>query len=328
MKHCLIFILCLFLGLNGVVAQTPTITSFNPTSGSHGTLVTITGTNLGNPTSFSIGGVSAIVISNTGTQLVGFVMPTSSTGAISITTTNGTATSSSSFAVTPNSYPAFQDGGKLVGTGAIGSASQGSSVSISSDGNTAIVGGYTDNNSVGAAWIYTYSGGVWSQQGGKLVGTGSIGASLQGYSVSISADGNTAIVGGNGDNAYTGAAWVYTRSGGIWTQQGSKLVGTGAIGAAAQSYSVSISADGNTAIVGGCTDNGNYGAAWVFTRSGGVWSQQGNKLLGTGATTNTEFGWYVSISADGNTAVVSAENDNSDVGAVWVSVRAGGVWMR
>ena len=44
------------------------------------------------------------------------------------------------------------------------------------------------------------------------------------------AGGNTAIVGGNGDNGGIGAAWVYTRSGGVWTQQGSKLVGTGAVG--------------------------------------------------------------------------------------------------
>jgi hypothetical protein len=45
----------------------------------------------------------------------------------------------------------------------------------------------------------------------------------------VSADGNTAIVGGPGDNSGTGAAWVYTRSGGAWTQQGNKLVGTGAV---------------------------------------------------------------------------------------------------
>ena len=83
-----------------------------------------------------------------------------------------------------------------------------------------------------------------------------------------------------------GAAWVFTRSGGVWTQQGSKLVGTGAVGAAEQGHSVAISADGNTAIVGGPNDSHNssgYGAAWVFTRSGGVWTQQGSKLVGTGA---------------------------------------------
>ena len=67
-----------------------------------------------------------------------------------------------------------------------------------------------------------------------------------------------------------------------WVQQGNKLVGANAVGSASQGSSISISADGNTAIVGGCYDNSNAGAAWVFTRSAGVWSQQGNKLVGTG----------------------------------------------
>src|SRR5262249_21970007 len=79
-----------------------------------------------------------------------------------------------------------------------------------------------------------------------------------------SADGNTAIVGGSADNAATGAAWVFTRSGGIWTQQGDKLVGTGGVGIGGQGRSVALSADGNTAIVGGSFDNGLVGAAWVY----------------------------------------------------------------
>jgi hypothetical protein len=151
-----------------------------------------------------------------------------------------------------------QQGPKLVGTGASGAAQQGVSVALSADGNTAIVGGPFDNPPTGAVWVYTRSGGVWTQQGGKLVDAGSTGAE-QGYSVSLSADGNTAIVGGPSDNSNTGAAWVYTRSGGVWTQQGGKLVGTGAVGSAHQGLSVSLSADGNTAIVGGPFDNGSTG---------------------------------------------------------------------
>jgi hypothetical protein len=67
-------------------------------------------------------------------------------------------------------------------------------------------------------------------------------------------------------NSATGAGWVYTRSGGVWTQQGSKLVGTGAVGGAGQGYSVALSDDGNTAILGGPNDNSNTGAAWVFVQ--------------------------------------------------------------
>jgi len=70
------------------------------------------------------------------------------------------------------------------------------------------------------------------QQGGKLLGTGEVGNAELGNSVAVSSDGNTAIVGGPGDNGNAGAAWVYTRSGGVWTQQGGKLVGSGAVGGA------------------------------------------------------------------------------------------------
>jgi hypothetical protein len=151
----------------------------------------------------------------------------------------------------------------------VGSAKQGYSVALSADGNTAIVGGHNDNGGSGAAWVYTRSAGVWTQQGSKLVGTGAVGGAFQGYSVALSADGNTAIVGGYADNGDTGAAWVYTRSGGVWTQEGSKLVGTGAVGSANQGVSVALSGDGNTAIVGGPGDNGGSGAARVHTRMRG-----------------------------------------------------------
>ncbi|MCA6513736.1 MAG: IPT/TIG domain-containing protein, partial [Chitinophagaceae bacterium] len=269
-----------------------------------------------------------IPISNDGTTLVAMVMPGATTGEVSVSSAGGTANGSGNFIVIASQVPNTQQGNKLVGTGVAGFSRQGFSVSISADGNTAIVGGDGDNSSIGAAWVYTRSGGVWTQQGNKLVGTGVAGFSRQGQSVSISADGNTAIVGGYTDNSSFGAAWIYTRSGGVWTQQGNKLVGTGAVGAPEQGQSVSISADGNTAIVGGFSDNSGIGAAWVYTRSGGVWTQQGNKLVGTGAVGNSKQGRSVSISADGNTAIVGGNADNSGIGAAWIYTRSGGVWTQ
>jgi hypothetical protein len=81
----------------------------------------------------------------------------------------------------------------------------------------------------------------------------------------VSADGNTAIVGGPDDNEVAGATWVFARSGGVWTQQGDKLVGS-VFGNAGQGASVALSGDANTAIVGGPLDNGSIGAAWVFVQ--------------------------------------------------------------
>ncbi len=177
-----------------------------------------------------------------------------------------------------------QQGAKLVGTGAVGpEVDQANSVAVSADGNTVILGGSADNSQLGAAWVFTRSDGVWTQQGDKLTGSGAIGTEVfQGAAVALSADGNTAIVGAPGDSAGAGAAWVFTRSNGVWTQQGTKFVGSGAIGQAGQGLSVALSSDGNTAIIGGPSDNSSVGAAWIFTRSNDVWSQQGDKLTGTG----------------------------------------------
>jgi hypothetical protein len=234
----------------------------------------------------------------------------------------------------------IQQGSKLTGSDAVGSPSEGSSVAVSADGNTAIVGGDFDSGGVGAAWVWVRTNGIWSQQGPKLVGTGAVGPAsrppAQGTSVGLSADGNTAVVGGPGDNSQgligaTGATWVFTRTNGVWSQQGPKLVGAGAVGYPGQGISVAISADGNTAIAGGPFDNGDtgdggVGAVWVFTRTNGVWSQQGNKLAGTGGVivpelTAPEQGRSAALSGDGHTVIVGGPNDQP-TGSVWVFVSA------
>ena len=252
-----------------------------------------------------------------------------------------------------------QQGNKLVGTGYIVTGSgpapeQGYSVSLSADGNTAIIGGRRDNNYIGAAWIFTRSNGVWTEQV-KLVGTGYMeygshqGTPIylgvyQGTSVALSADGNTAAMGGPRDNNDTGAVWIFTRNNNLWTQQGSKLTGTGGersfLGGIQQGTSAALSADGGTLIEGGPFDtdgisdggngnNNNYeGAAWIFTRNGNTWSQQGNKLFATDASLGAEQGWAVSISADGNTSLIGAPTDNSFTGATWVYTRNNNVWSQ
>jgi hypothetical protein len=223
-----------------------------------------------------------------------------------------------------------QEGSAIIGTGSVGGARQGTDVALSADGNTLAIGGSNDNSGVGAVWVFTRSGGVWTQQGSKLVGTGNLGASTQSI-VALSADGNTLAVGGGGDNTNTGATWIFTRSGGTWSQQGSKLIGTGATGAAFQGGSVSLSQDGNTLVVGGQLNNTNIGANWVFVRSGATWSQQGSELIANDsqpATQGVRQGCSTSVSSDGNTFVTGGFVDNLNIGAAWVFTRSGGVWTQ
>jgi hypothetical protein len=227
-----------------------------------------------------------------------------------------------------------QQGKKLVGTGAVGSARQGMSVALSADGNAAMVGGWADNSKTGAAWVFTRSNGVWTQQGKKLVGTDAVGTARQGTSVALSADGNTAIVGGPGDSPWdrsvsfglgaAGAAWVFTRSDGIWAQQGEKLVSSG--GSARQGMSVALSADGNIAVVGGLNDDGRVGAVSVFTRNAGHWRED-KKRVGTGIAVGKSAA-SVALSADGSMVMVGEPNDNGGIGAAWVFTRSGGHWTQ
>jgi hypothetical protein len=191
------------------------------------------------------------------------------------------------------------------------------------------VGGWSDNGRIGAAWVFIRGvNGAWSQQGRKLVGTNAAGRAGQGTSVALSADGNTAIVGGPGDNSWdrsvpfglgaAGAAWVFTRANGVWTQQGNKLVG--AKGSARQGMSVALSADGNTAAMGGAAEGEGVGTVSVFTRKDGRWTLD-EKLAGNGAVGKSAPA--VALSADGTIVMVGGSNDSGGVGAAWVLIRDG-----
>jgi len=219
-----------------------------------------------------------------------------------------------------------QQGPKLVGSSGT-FAYHGWSTALSADGNTAIVGGYNDNSAQGAVWVFTRAAGVWTQQGAKLVDPNAEDGD-QGWSVALSADGNTAIVGGTTDYLTTAVAFVWTRNAGHWTR-GARLVGAGAATSGlGVGISVALSADGSTAILGEYFDDGNAGAAWVFHRTGSSWSQQGSKLVGTGAQGKAEQGWSVALSGDGSTAAVGGYDDNGARGAVWIWTRSGNTWAQ
>ena len=170
----------------------------------------------------------------------------------------------------------------------------------------------------GAAWVFTRTGSVWTQQGNKLVSTGAAERARQGMSVALSADGNIAIVGGVAVDGGVGAVSVFTRSDGHWTQD-KNLIGTGAVGKSAPS--VALSADGSVVMVGGSNDNGGVGAAWVFAHSGGHWTQD-KKLVSTGTVGKPAPS--VALSADGSIAMVGGSHDNGGVGAAQVLTRSEG----
>jgi hypothetical protein len=195
-------------------------------------------------------------------------------------------------------------GGRVSGT-------PGTSVALSADGNTAVLGDPTTGlffAGQGLALVFSRSGSTWTEQA-ELESPGEH-ASF-GDSVALSSDGNTAVIGDSGDSD----AWVFTRSGSNWTQHGEKLTASGESDSFGSS--VALSSTGTTAVIGGESDNGNVGAAWVFTRSGSTWTQQGEKLTASGESGAGSFGSSVALSADGRTAVIGGPTDNGRLGAVW-----------
>ncbi len=217
---------------------------------------------------------------------------------------------------------------ELTGSDESGKGWFGRSVALSADGDTALVGGYVDHSNVGAAWVFRRSGSTWTQQGSKLTAAEESGAGEFGWSVALSGDGATALVGGREDNGGVGAAWVFTRSGAAWAQQGPELTGGEEAGAGELGDSVALSDDGGMALVGGRGDSGGVGAAWVFTRSGTAWAQQGAKLTGGEEAGAGEFGDSVALSGDGATALVGGLQDGGGAGAAWVFTNSGTAWAQ
>jgi hypothetical protein len=103
---------------------------------------------------------------------------------------------------------------------------------------------------------------VTEQQGSVLLGAGVVylcdqfhaGTPFSNKTLALSADGNTAVIGGNANNGCLGAAWIFTRTGAAWHQQGDKLqvtINSASAAAVHEGYAVGLSADGNTVVVGG-----------------------------------------------------------------------------
>jgi gliding motility-associated-like protein len=326
-------LLLVLLLLTGLKASAVKIDSFKPRIGVPGTLVTIKGTDLKNPTNFTIGGTAAIILSNTDSVIVAMVMPGAQSGSISLTNVHGTAVSLTNFMLVVAPVVSGVQPSKLTANDNNGIAAQGTNVAISADGYTVMVGGNQDNSGIGAAWIYIPGASSWKQQGHKLVGKDSVGQSKQGTAIAISANGNTAIVGGPGDNNGKGAVWVFTRKDSVWRQQGSKLTITGTLGSSPALFgaSVSLSADGNTLVAEAGGDNDNIGAAYVFVRKDTTWVQLGVKLVATSSAadnTSTPGDQRVAMSADGNTFAMGAHSVNNGLGGVWVFTRTDTVWTQ
>ncbi|MGE0127288.1 MAG: putative Ig domain-containing protein [Blastocatellales bacterium] len=220
-------------------------------------------------------------------------------------------------------------------TAADGAASEDFGASVALDGDTLVVGAWQDHNGAntgqGSAYVFTRSGSTWAPQQ-KLIAVD--GATHDWFGISVAISGDTLVVGAYGDdvgaNTEQGSAYVFTRNGGVWTQQ-QKL--TANDGWPNDWFGVSVALDGDTLVGGAFADsigaNGAQGSAYVFTRSGGAWTQQ-QKLTANDGGYGDYFGYVVAL--DGDILVAGAFGDdigaNADQGSAYVFTRGDGVWTQ
>ncbi|MEX0968770.1 MAG: T9SS type A sorting domain-containing protein [Bacteroidia bacterium] len=190
------------------------------------------------------------------------------------------------------------------------------------------LGNDDEGTQAGAAYVYMRSGSVWTLVD-TLYATDPDVNDYFGFSVDIDEDGENIIVGAprNDDGgSNSGAAYVYHRSGSVWMSEG-KLLATDDDAQDSLGFSVAIA--GDYAIAGAIGDDetaSNAGAAYIFNRSGGVWSQQ-EKLMASDGSSDDLFGY--SVGTDGMWAAVGApfEDDSAmDAGALYAFLRSGGSW--
>jgi hypothetical protein len=210
-------------------------------------------------------------------------------------------------------------------------------VSMSGDGTKVIVGANQESTGAtyaGAAYIFAYSSGSWSQEA-KIQASDKQADDEFGQSVSMSSDGTKVIVGAwqedtGGSNA--GAAYIFALSGGSW-DTGTKIQASDKQDSDRFGYKVSMNSDGTKVIVGAWQDEtgGSYaGAAYIFALSGGSWSQQA-KIQASDKQAHDYFGYSVSMSSDGTKVIVGAfaeDTGGGSAGSAYIFALSGGSWSQ
>ena len=209
---------------------------------------------------------------------------------------------------------------ELVAPGAAAWDQAGRAVALS--GDTLIVGASSDDGGgldAGAAYVFRRGGGGWSFEA-ELAALDAAPGDLFGAAVAI--DGDTAVVGAPADDdagATSGAAYVFARSGAVWTQQAKLAAGDAGAG---DGFGGAVAVDGGTVVVGARGQASHTGATYVFVGGGASWVEQ-QKLLASDAGSGRAFG--AAIALDGDRCLIGA--DGAARGA-YVFERAAGLWSQ
>ena len=222
--------------------------------------------------------------------------------------------------------------------GSLGNGTQPGDVAMSADGSIIAVGrpyAAQGGSERGDIVVRTRSGSTWSNASGSptLAASDKGNNDKLGRGVDISGDGNYIIAGAPGETSNTGAAYVfYQGSTHTWAQQ-AKITSTGGATSEQFGVDVDIDADGTRAIIGAwkedtSSNTEDYGAAYVFKRTGTSWAQEA-RIVSSDIALDDEFGNSVAINTtDGTVAIVGAYNKATAAGAAYIFKRDGTSWSQ
>lgn len=182
---------------------------------------------------------------------------------------------------------------------------------VALDADTALIGApgrlIGTNTSPGRAYVYARAGTMWSEQARLSIADG---VADDRYGLAVALSGDTAVIGAHrraiGNSSRQGEAYVYARSGTTWSEQARLRASDGA---ADDRFGIAVAVGGDIAVIGAehatVGDHVGQGAAYLFSRSGGTWSES-MRLTAQAGFSDDAFGRAVSVGASGNPVVVGA----------------------
>ena len=208
---------------------------------------------------------------------------------------------------------------KLTASDALPDANFGFAVAI--DGDTIVVGARYDDqlgDRAGAAYVFVRDGANWTEQQ-KL--TASDGTASHEFGSAVAIDGDTCVIGAYRDNSFTGAAYVFVRSGETWSEQ-EKI--TALNGNQHHWFGISVGIDNGIIAVGA----NNAERVYTFTHDGSAWMER-QTLFASDAAGGDWFGFSLDIRGD--SIVVGAfrnDDDGSSSGSAYVFKGNGTIWTQ
>jgi hypothetical protein len=196
--------------------------------------------------------------------------------------------------------------------------------SVAIQGDTIVVGDADDTYGPGTAYVFVRPAGGWTNMLPTATLSASDSMSGDDFGVVAAIDGNTIVVGASGNNNYIGAAYVYTKPAGGWTDATETAKLTSTDGQADDFMGEAVSVSGNTIVAGAVQKDPASGKSYIYVEPTSGWASmtQTAELISPGSYD----GFGASVSLDGNTLLIGARDIYTGSGIAYLYSRPANGW--